>query len=174
MQEMRDTQVQSSGSGRSLGIRNGNPFQSCCLEHPMDRGAWQATVHGVAKSRTWLSTHIHHGRDRLGLLNLKLWPSTQLACILMRWKQSVDNIILVIHSPAVPSLLLSAMQSLLSFPSLSCTCSEYIQPRPQPKTCRETCPTDSSYFNTPEFLFLFFSLSEATVLCLGSSSLHLR
>ena len=34
---------------------NGNPLQYPCLENPMDRGAWQATVHGVAKSRTWLS-----------------------------------------------------------------------------------------------------------------------
>ena len=34
---------------------NGNPLQYSCLENPMDRGAWQATVHGVAKSRTQLS-----------------------------------------------------------------------------------------------------------------------
>ena len=34
---------------------NGNPLQYSCLENPMDRGAWQATVHGVAKSRTGLS-----------------------------------------------------------------------------------------------------------------------
>ena len=31
---------------------NGNPLQYSCLENPMDRGAWQATVHGVTKSRT--------------------------------------------------------------------------------------------------------------------------
>ena len=37
------------GSGRSLGERNGNPLQYSCLGSPMDRGAWQATVHGVAK-----------------------------------------------------------------------------------------------------------------------------
>ena len=37
------------GSGRSPGEGNGNAFQYCCLENPMDRGAWQATVHGVAK-----------------------------------------------------------------------------------------------------------------------------
>ena len=34
---------------------NGTPLQYCCLENPMDRGAWQAAVYGVAKSRTWLS-----------------------------------------------------------------------------------------------------------------------
>ena len=44
-----------SGSGISAGERNGNPLQYYCLENPMDRGAWQATVHGVAKSRTRLS-----------------------------------------------------------------------------------------------------------------------
>ena len=41
-----------SGSGRSPGEVNGNPLQYSCLENPMDRGAWWATVHGVAKSWT--------------------------------------------------------------------------------------------------------------------------
>ena len=39
-------------SGRSPGGGYGNPLQYFCLENPMDRGAWQATVRGVAKSRT--------------------------------------------------------------------------------------------------------------------------
>ena len=44
------------GSGRSPGEGNGNPLQYCCLENPMDREAWWATVkHGSAKSQTWLS-----------------------------------------------------------------------------------------------------------------------
>ena len=43
------------GLGRSPGEGNGNPLQDYCVENPMDRGAWQATVHGVAKSRTRLS-----------------------------------------------------------------------------------------------------------------------
>ena len=43
------------GLGRSPGEGNGNPLQYSCLENPMDRGAWQATVHGVAKSPTQLS-----------------------------------------------------------------------------------------------------------------------
>ena len=38
-----------------LGEGNGNPLQYSCLENPMDEGAWWAAVHGVAKSRTWLS-----------------------------------------------------------------------------------------------------------------------
>ena len=40
------------GLGRSPGEGNGHPFQYSCLENPMDRGSWQATVHGVAKSWT--------------------------------------------------------------------------------------------------------------------------
>ena len=44
-----------SGSGSSLGESNGYPFQYSCLENPMDRGDWQATVHGVAKSWRQLS-----------------------------------------------------------------------------------------------------------------------
>ena len=37
------------GSGRSPGEGNGNPLQYSCLENSMDRGAWQARIHGVAK-----------------------------------------------------------------------------------------------------------------------------
>ena len=44
------------GSGRSPGEGNGYPFQYSCLGNPMDRGAWQATVHRVAKSQAWLSS----------------------------------------------------------------------------------------------------------------------
>ena len=43
------------GLGRARGEGNGNPLQDCCLENPMDRGTWQATVHGVVKSQTQLS-----------------------------------------------------------------------------------------------------------------------
>ena len=47
------------GLGRSSGGGNGKLLQYSCLENSMDRGAWQATVHGVAKSRTQLSTDTH-------------------------------------------------------------------------------------------------------------------
>ena len=40
------------GSGRSSGGGHGNPLQNSCLENPMDRGAWWATVHKAAKSWT--------------------------------------------------------------------------------------------------------------------------
>ena len=60
------------GSGRSPGEGNGNEHQYSCLENPRDRGAWRATVHGVAKEsdstkatiwicnhRFWRSKHVH-------------------------------------------------------------------------------------------------------------------
>ena len=45
------------GLGRSPAIGNGNLLQYSCLENSMDRGVWRATVHGIAKSRTQMSTH---------------------------------------------------------------------------------------------------------------------
>ena len=48
-----------SGSGRSLGVGNGNPLQYSCLENSMDRGDWQATIHGVTKSQTRLSMYAY-------------------------------------------------------------------------------------------------------------------
>ena len=45
------------GSGRSPEEGNGNPLQYPCLENSMDRGVWQATVHGVTKSRTRLNDY---------------------------------------------------------------------------------------------------------------------
>ena len=49
------------GSGRSLGEKNGNPLQYSCLKNPMDRGAWWATVHRVAKKFdvTEVTEHAH-------------------------------------------------------------------------------------------------------------------
>ena len=56
------------GSGRSPRESNGNPLQYSCLENPMDREAWQAIVHRVAKSQTRLkslSTMQHSPSDRV-------------------------------------------------------------------------------------------------------------
>ena len=53
------------GSGRSPGEGNGNPLQDSCLENPMDREVWWATVHGVAKSRSRLSELTHSLRRHI-------------------------------------------------------------------------------------------------------------
>ena len=53
---------------RSPGGEHGNPLQYSCLENPMDRGAWQSTVHRVAKSQAWLkwlSTRAHQTIDNI-------------------------------------------------------------------------------------------------------------
>ena len=63
------------GSGRSPGGGHGNPLQYSCPENPMDRGAWQATVHSVANNRTQLkqlSLHAH-------ILNILLESSLSLS-----------------------------------------------------------------------------------------------
>ena len=65
------------GSGRSPGRGDGNPLQDSCLENPMDRGAWRATVHEVTKSWTqlkWLSTHTCMHQLSLGTERSSLCP----------------------------------------------------------------------------------------------------
>jgi len=53
---MQETWIPNPESGRSPGKENGNPLQYSCLENLMDRGAWQATVHGVSRVRHDLAT----------------------------------------------------------------------------------------------------------------------
>ena len=52
---MQESWVRSLGWEDPLDEGNGNPLQYSCLENPMDRGAWRAILHGVAKSRTRLN-----------------------------------------------------------------------------------------------------------------------
>ena len=62
------------GSGRSPGEGNGNSLQYSCLENPMDRGAWWATVHGATKSQTRLSDFpFMHWRRK--------WQPFQCSCL---------------------------------------------------------------------------------------------
>ena len=72
--DLRDS-VLVPGPGRSPGEGQGNPLQYSCLENPMDRGAWRATVHKIAKSWTQLkrlSTHINFTHPHIISCNLLL------------------------------------------------------------------------------------------------------
>ena len=59
------------GLGRSPGEGNGNPLQCSCLENAMDRGAWQATVHGVARVGHDLATKPQHTQLLLALIHIQ-------------------------------------------------------------------------------------------------------
>ena len=64
------------GLARSPGVGNGNPLLYSCLENSMDRGAWRAIVHGVAKSQTWLK-RLEHARtpeQTAGTLSIAVQP----------------------------------------------------------------------------------------------------
>ena len=58
------------GSGRSPGEGNGNPFQYSRLGNPMDRGAWRATVHGVAKESDMTQVSCFHSPEMLVYANI--------------------------------------------------------------------------------------------------------
>ena len=62
-----------SGSGRSPGGDNGNPFQYSCLNNPLDQGVWRATVLRVVKSQTWLRACVKEG-DTFSFLSPFLSP----------------------------------------------------------------------------------------------------
>ena len=80
------------GVGRAPGGGQSNPLQYSCLENPMDRGAWRATVHGVAKSQTWLSMYITIYKKHISeyslrttlYLSMSLWSSKGLyVCLII-------------------------------------------------------------------------------------------
>ena len=75
------------GLGRWPGEGNGSPLQYSCLENPTDRGDWQATVHGVTKSRTRLNDFTFTFIHRKGLISLTwdIWFSLIINNLLMFW-----------------------------------------------------------------------------------------
>ena len=66
------------GLGRSPGEGTGNPLQYSCLENPMDRGAWWATVHGAANSWTRLSDSTHNEQNTQNVFIVFLLPKVIL------------------------------------------------------------------------------------------------
>ena len=84
---MQETwRVTDSIPGSEISPRGGygNPLQSSCLENPMDRGAWQATVHGIAKSWIQLShlAHVHA---------VRFWVSIHLVDLVMWWVEETGG-----------------------------------------------------------------------------------
>ena len=75
--DTRDTAL-ILGLGRTLGVGNASPLQHSCLENYVDRGIWQATVHGVTKSRTRPSVHaikVGNVLMHVSLLGFLLYPN---------------------------------------------------------------------------------------------------
>ena len=66
--------------GRSHGVGNGNALQYSCLENSMNRGAWQATVHGVTKSQTWLSEWARKALTTLWYRVSPIWLNIYCDC----------------------------------------------------------------------------------------------
>ena len=85
------------GLGRSTGVGNGNPLHYSCLETSMDRGAWWAIVHGVAKSQTWLSLGKSEWGSRYDMPNISelhfahFWAE-QLCRLQFSWKEKAHQV----------------------------------------------------------------------------------
>ena len=113
------------GSGTFSGGVNGNPLQHSCLENPMDKGGWWATVHGVAKSWTQLSDNTNISLDMEFYIFFLL---VHIACIVSHDKSTVTVIFipLYINAPSLPA----PRPAVLNFFSLELvsTCLDYNSP----------------------------------------------
>ena len=81
----------------TLGGGNGNPLQYSCLESPMDRGVWQATVHGVAKS---------HTTERLSMHACTRMNQEAFSC--KKWKRMAIDFQTIDYQSAIPEPITSA------------------------------------------------------------------
>ena len=86
--DVRDVgSIPGSGKSPGGGSEGGNPLQDSCLEKPMDRGTWQATVHGVAKSRTWLNDRGHNNKHYGNHHQLTLKWFRKKIIYIQRWRE---------------------------------------------------------------------------------------
>ena len=101
--------------GEIPGVGNGNPPQYSCLENSMDRGAWQATLHGMAKSRNGLSNEACPLHDVTSLIfRLHLFPHPSYTGLLLT---SLWQLISAIpHCESALSIHMSSLLSLLPIP----------------------------------------------------------
>ena len=98
--------------GRSPGEGNGNPLQYSCLENPVDRGAWRATVHRVTKSQTPLSMH-----SRISLKTVCRHSHTGVRASACEFREDTVRFITLLQTPssmrAGPFLQLICVSSIL-------------------------------------------------------------
>ena len=92
------------GAGRSPGGGHGNPLQCSCLENPMDRGAWRATVHGVTKGRTQEMRQSAHA----GLLLLGSFSCFAANLIILKQKVWQASLLRASHPYSSPELSLES------------------------------------------------------------------
>ena len=87
-------------SGKSPGGGQGNPLQYSCLENPLDMGAWQATVHRVTKSQTWLMTQHTCPRAHSALVHRACYHSSpwqhRYGCSLFHHSLSNAHLVLLL------------------------------------------------------------------------------
>ena len=94
------------GLGRSPGEQPGSQLQYSCLENPMDRGAWRATVHGVTKSQTQLSNLAQHNIH--GTIHLYLYLFTEIylfISIFTSLSLSIYILVSIYHLAVISSIL---------------------------------------------------------------------
>ena len=103
------------GLGRSPEGGNGNPLQDSNLENPMHNGTWQAKVHGIAKSQTWLSTHARSLSNLQVLTLCSFCPAACDARFLMEDFTTQSQTSAKPFGLGRPELDWAALQSLLSF-----------------------------------------------------------
>ena len=86
--------VRSLGQEDYPGEGNDNPLQNSCLENPMDKGSWRATVHGVVKSHTWLKWLSMHACTQESSITSPVWEQpleSDLPSSWRRWSLHVES-----------------------------------------------------------------------------------
>ena len=122
MQETQETKIRSLEWEDFLTGGNGNPLQNSCLENSVDRGAWQATVLGSAKSQTQLNTHTTHTHTHAHYclyvlftlyVQFKETKTTifQSVCTILHFQQQCMNDAVSLHLPQ--HLMLSLFLAIL-------------------------------------------------------------
>ena len=129
--------------------RNGHPLQYPCLENPMDRGALQATVHGVSKSWMWLSMYTHtrtnthtHTHTRISIVHLLLFNCSVMSDYL--WPHRLKHARLPCPSPSPGDCLNSYPSSWWCQPTISSSVVPF-------SSCLQSFPASGSFLMSQLF-----------------------